>query len=216
MPGARLPVPDSHKAMRSSSAPMKPTVRRLPNSPTRPPTWQWAWNPWISGAPAPHHRMCVRGRLSPPDTTNPTSSTAVKRSTARPYWWVDSGAALQNLLLAVVDEGLSAGFLGVHTIPGLKALLGIPEEYTPIGIVTVGYGAADRKSGSLKRGWRKRQHVVHWGRWDPDWEPGFLASPRKLSAAGFHQSGIGTIRIMAAPHLSVREQHRAAGRRPSL
>ena len=130
-------------------------------------------DPWISGAPA-HIIVCVseaayHRRYNEPDKLDGSEEI----DWPVPYWWVDSGAALQNLLLAVVDEGLSAGFLGVHAIPGLKALLGIPEEYTPIGIVTVGYGAADRKSGSLKRGWRKRQHVVHWGRWDPDWEPDF-------------------------------------------
>ena len=90
-----------------------------------------------------------------------------------PYWWVDAGAAMENILLTVVDEGLSAGFLGVHAIPGLRELLDIPEEYTPIGIVTVGHGAPDRKSGSLKRGHRQRHHVVHWNRWDAAWIPDF-------------------------------------------
>ena len=90
-----------------------------------------------------------------------------------PYWWVDAGAAMENILLAVVAEGMAAGFLGVHSIPGLKDLLGIPTEYTPIGIVTVGHGAPDRKSGSLDRGHRKRHHVIHEEQWDPEWEPEF-------------------------------------------
>ena len=81
---------------------------------------------------------------------------------------MDAGAALQNLLLAAVDEGLAAGFLGVHALPGLADLLGIPEEYTPIGVVTVGHGAPDRRSGSLRRGRRPEAEVIHRGRWNRD------------------------------------------------
>ena len=130
------------------------------------------FDPWISRAPA-HIAVC-------------TSEAAYRRRYREadklvdgreitwpvPYWWVDAGAALQNLLMAVVDEGLAAGFLGVHSLPGLRELLGIPEEYTPIGVVTVGHGAPDRRSGSLKRGWRPDSHVIHWDRWDPEWSPG--------------------------------------------
>jgi nitroreductase len=82
-----------------------------------------------------------------------------------PYWWVDSGAAMMAVLLAAVDEGLAAGFLGVHSIPGLQSLLEIPADFTPIGIVTIGRGLEDRRSGSLRRGWRPVSHVIHWQRW---------------------------------------------------
>ena len=129
------------------------------------------FDPWISRAPA-HIAVC-------------TSEAAYHRRYREadklvddreiewpvPYWWVDAGAALQNLLLAAVDEGLAAGFLGMHALPGLRDLLGIPEEYTPIGVVTVGHAAPDRRSGSLKRGWRPDSKVIHWDRWDPEWSP---------------------------------------------
>ena len=29
-----------------------------------------------------------------------------------PYWWVDIGATMQNIMLAAVDEGLGSGFIG--------------------------------------------------------------------------------------------------------
>ena len=29
-----------------------------------------------------------------------------------PYWWVDIGATMQNIMLAAVDEGLGCGFIG--------------------------------------------------------------------------------------------------------
>ena len=69
------------------------------------------------------------------------------------------------LLLAAVDEGLAAGFAGSHSLGGIKDLLGIPPEVTPIGLVTLGYGAPDRRSGSLDRGWKAADEVVHLDQW---------------------------------------------------
>ena len=37
-----------------------------------------------------------------------------------PYWWVDAGASMMLLLLAAVDEGLAAGFLGSHRMSGFE------------------------------------------------------------------------------------------------
>jgi nitroreductase len=68
-------------------------------------------------------------------------------------------------LLAAVDEGLAAGFLGVHSVPDLGAVLGIPAHHTPIGVVTVGHPLPDRRSGSLNRGRKPRETVVHRERW---------------------------------------------------
>ena len=35
----------------------------------------------------------------------------------------------------------------------------------PIGIVTIGHPAPDRRSSSLKRGWRPDDQVIHWQTW---------------------------------------------------
>jgi nitroreductase len=69
-----------------------------------------------------------------------------------PFWFMDAGCSVQILLMAAVDEGLAAGFAGIHDFDGLRALLGIPEEVTPVGVIPVGYGAPDKPSPSLKRG----------------------------------------------------------------
>jgi FMN reductase [NAD(P)H] len=80
-----------------------------------------------------------------------------------PWWWVDGGAALMAILLAVVDEGLAAGFHGVGGIDAVRAMLGIPAEVEVVGIVTVGHPASDRRSGSLARGRRAGTiHREHW------------------------------------------------------
>lgn len=124
------------------------------------------FDPWISRAPA-HIVVCTsetayRRRYSEPDKL---VDDGAEVDWPVPYWWVDAGAALEAVLLAAVDEGLAAGFLGVHSIPGLRDLVGIPAEVDPIGVVTVGHPAPDRRSGSLDRGRRPRHHQVHWEQW---------------------------------------------------
>ncbi|HEU4916589.1 MAG TPA: nitroreductase family protein [Acidimicrobiia bacterium] len=124
------------------------------------------FDPWISRAPA-HIIITVseqvyRDRYREPDKLGADGQEV---EWPVPFWWVDSGAAMMAVLLAAVDEGLAAGFLGVHSVPRLGALLGIPPHHTPIGVVTVGYPMADRRSGSLARGKRPRETVVHYERW---------------------------------------------------
>ena len=121
------------------------------------------FEPWISRAPvlivltmregAYHERYLEDDK---------TGGTGVEREWPVPFWWVDAGAAMQNVLLAAVDEGLAAGFLDVDADP-LRELLGIPETVHIVGLITIGHPAPDRKSGSLKRGWR--EDFVHRETW---------------------------------------------------
>lgn len=123
------------------------------------------FDPWMSRAPV--HVVPVaderayRERYAEPDK----SPDGEQHVWPVPYWHVDIGASLMLLLLAVVDHGLAAGLFGVHRLDGLRELLGIPEGAHPIGVVTVGHAAPDRRSGSLARGWRDLDDVVSWGRW---------------------------------------------------
>ena len=82
-----------------------------------------------------------------------------------PWWYVDAGAALMLLLLAVVDEGLQGAFVGVRDPGALAAYLGIPPGTIPIGVVLVGHGAPDKPSRSLRRGRRSLPEVLHRERW---------------------------------------------------
>ncbi len=121
---------------------------------------------WVSRAPA-HVVVCVseaayHARYREADKLDPDGSEI---EWPVPFWWVDAGASMMAILLAAVDEGLAAGFLGVHSIEGLKSLLEIPAEVSPIGIVTIGHPAPDRRSASLARGWKPDQDVVHFERW---------------------------------------------------
>lgn len=87
-----------------------------------------------------------------------------------PYWYVDTGMAAENLLLAVVDEGLGALFFGLPTPlwPAFRATFGVPDTWDPVGAVAVGHpgdrDAEPRASGHTRRR-RRLDEVVHHGRW---------------------------------------------------
>lgn len=82
-----------------------------------------------------------------------------------PYWWVDIGATMQTIMLAAVDEGLGCGFIGPEIEP-LRAHLGIPDEFVPIGVMPVGRPLPDIRSPSLKRGWVPFEQFARWDRWE--------------------------------------------------
>jgi nitroreductase len=86
-----------------------------------------------------------------------------------PYWWVDVGATMQNVMLAAVNEGLGCGFIGsaADGIGALKRYLGIPGEFEPIGVMPVGRPLPDVRSPSLKRGWVPFEEFARWERWQP-------------------------------------------------
>jgi nitroreductase len=126
------------------------------------------FDPWISRAPV-HVMICVRKvayfeRYREADKGGDDGPQGTQEGWPIPYWWVDAGASMMLLLLAVVNEGLAAGFLGAHNIGAIEELLEIPDDVSPVGIVTIGHPAPDRRSGSLRRG--RRADTVHRGRWD--------------------------------------------------
>lgn len=84
-----------------------------------------------------------------------------------PYWDVDTGFAALLMHLTAVNEGLGSCFIGlpVPTIPAFRKAFGVPDEFNPVGALTVGYRADDKRSPSLRRGHRPVDDVVHHGRW---------------------------------------------------
>ncbi|MEO7804675.1 MAG: nitroreductase family protein [Actinomycetota bacterium] len=123
------------------------------------------FDPWVSRAPV-HIVCCTSEELYVQRYSEPDKS-AVPQKWPVPYWWVDAGASLMLILLAASAEGLAAGFLGTDAAGhgSLKTLLRIPSDVSTVGVVTIGYSAPDRRSGSLKRGYRNIEDVVHRGEW---------------------------------------------------
>jgi nitroreductase len=84
-----------------------------------------------------------------------------------PYWDIDTGMAALLMLLTVTDEDLGACFFGIppEMIAPFRAEFGVPDDYMPIGALSIGHRAEDRPSPSLKRGRRGTDEVVHRSRW---------------------------------------------------
>ena len=84
------------------------------------------------------------------------------------FWEIDAAMAAMAILLAAVDEGLGGWFFGItHGERDLLDRFGVPERLRPIGIVGLGYRAADEEpSGSwTKRRRRAFEDQVHRGGW---------------------------------------------------
>lgn len=83
-----------------------------------------------------------------------------------PYWWIDGGAAVQNLLLAAVGSGLGASLFGlfVNEAEILRAF-GVPPGHRALGGITIGYALPEPpvRSSPLPR--RRLDDIVHRGRW---------------------------------------------------
>ncbi len=64
------------------------------------------------------------------------------------YWVQDCAAATQNLLLAAHAKGLGAVWLGVYPreerVAGIRKLLGLPQQVTPLALVPIGLPAEDK------------------------------------------------------------------------
>ncbi len=84
-----------------------------------------------------------------------------------PYWHIDTGFASLLMLLTVVDEGLGACFFGIppDKVAPFRDAFGVPDDFRPVGCISVGYRAPDVPSGSLRLGRRPVDEVVHRGRW---------------------------------------------------
>jgi FMN reductase [NAD(P)H] len=124
------------------------------------------FDPWI-GRSAALFVPCVseeiyRARYREPDKRAPGEPEI---EWPVPYWWMDAGCSVMLILLAAVDEGLAAGFLGTHRTADLQAELGIPSDFIPLGVITVGHPAPDRRSGSLRRGWVPFDDFTRWEHW---------------------------------------------------
>ena len=84
-----------------------------------------------------------------------------------PYWDIDAGFATLLMLLTVVDEELGACFFGIQPdrIERFRSEFGVPADHHPIGAISIGHPAPDRRSPSLRRGRRGADDVVHRGQW---------------------------------------------------
>jgi nitroreductase len=83
-----------------------------------------------------------------------------------PYWFTDAAMAVENMLLAAVEEGLGALFFGVFRgEDALAAELGVPPSRRPVGALAFGHALDDERGRSATRPRRSVDAVVHRGGW---------------------------------------------------
>lgn len=127
---------------------------------------------FVAQAPV-HVVICVgpeiyRARYREPDKMRVVAGMADEELWRVPYWYVDGGAALMLILLAAVDEGIAAAFVGGRP-EALRALVGIPDDHVPIGVALLGHEAPDARDfgdvSATPRPRRRLPEVVHRERW---------------------------------------------------
>ena len=111
------------------------------------------------------HEAAYRERYARPD-----NAAAGVKEWPVPFWYVDTGMAALCMLLTAVDEGLGACLFGIQADhrQGFKREFGIPDEYDPVGGITVGHRHPDlapQDSASIEERRRRKQDVVHRGHW---------------------------------------------------
>jgi nitroreductase len=74
---------------------------------------------------------------------------------------IDGAFVAMLILLAVVDEGLGACFVGSFYDEEVREVLGLPQDVRPIGIISIGYCA----EGPRKFPRRSRTQIVHRDRY---------------------------------------------------
>ena len=123
-------------------------------------------DPWISEAPALFvpcvSEQVYHDRYREPDKVDEEGNEI---DWPVPYWWMDIGCTVMLILLAAVDEGLAAGFVGTDDLDALRMVLGIPQDYMPVGVIPVGRKLPDLRSPSLARGWLPAEQFLRWEAW---------------------------------------------------
>jgi len=86
-----------------------------------------------------------------------------------PYWYIDTGFTALLILLAVVDEGLGAVLFGIppKNMASFRTRFGVPEKWTPIGAIAIGYPDPDASPVKPARASDRKSldQLVHRGHW---------------------------------------------------
>jgi FMN reductase [NAD(P)H] len=88
-----------------------------------------------------------------------------------PFWHVDAGAAMMLILLGAIEEGLAAAVYGIFgdNERKLRDLLRIPDDFTLVAGISIGYPLPDpgwsSKTSRTTQRRRALDEVVQWNRW---------------------------------------------------
>ena len=87
-----------------------------------------------------------------------------QRQVTEGFWVQDCSAATQNILLTAHARGLGAVWLGVYPraerVQDIRRLLGLPDQVTPLCVVSLGYPAEHKSPAN-----RYDAARIHYNRW---------------------------------------------------
>lgn len=86
-------------------------------------------NPWLPQAP------CVIVACADPKKSGERDG--------RQYYLVDTGIAMEQLVLAAAAQGLGTCWIGIYDEAKIKEILGIPEELRVVALTPLGYPDED-------------------------------------------------------------------------
>ncbi len=105
-------------------------------------------------------------RYSEPDKQSTDLGVSADAWTV-PFWWVDAGAVIQNLLLLVQTRDLDACLFGLFEHEGaVRREFGIPSDRRAVAAIAIGHGAGDEQQGrSASRPRAPIDQITFWQEW---------------------------------------------------
>ncbi len=84
-----------------------------------------------------------------------------------PYWWVDAGAVIQNLLLLVQTRNLDACLFGLFEHEAaVRKEFGVPEDRRAVAAIAIGHSAGNERQGrSASRPRAPIDQITFWQEW---------------------------------------------------
>ncbi|WP_026928029.1 nitroreductase family protein [Granulicoccus phenolivorans] len=136
-----------------------------------------ASNPWLDGMRTAPWLILVwtseqayRQRYAEPDKSAPGRGwDGEEQPWSAPYWWVDAGMAVQNVVLAATASGLGACFFGIppQRQDAVRERFGVPAQQLSVGVIALGRPGDDGPSGSGRRRERRAYaDQVRLGQWE--------------------------------------------------
>lgn len=93
----------------------------------------------------------------------------------KPFWDMDTAMAALLILQTATDHDLGSCFIGIppERDAAVRAEFGIPDDFDPVGVVTIGHpaGSVGAQGSPSKRARRPMDGLVHRGRWSHDASP---------------------------------------------
>jgi nitroreductase len=127
---------------------------------------------FVAQAPV-HIAICCnpemyKSRYREPDKMRVVAGVSEEAVWRVPYWYTDAGCAMMLILLAAVNEGVAAAFVG-GAGGRVREILRMPSDYVCVGLALLGHEAPDaRRYGDISADARPRRplaEVVHHERW---------------------------------------------------